>query len=47
MPSLLDHCSTLRCPLVPTEGAGQSMAPEDWWFDRFGEDPLWGRKQEK
>jgi hypothetical protein len=19
------------------------QSPEDWWFERFGEDPLWGK----
>lgn len=20
------------------------LSPEEWWFDRFGQDPLWGSK---
>jgi hypothetical protein len=41
---LLAYCSTFRFPLVPSEGS-EPMDPEDWWLDRFGEDPLWGRNQ--
>jgi hypothetical protein len=24
-----------------------SLDPEDWWFDRFGQDPLWGKQREE
>lgn len=45
---LLDYCAGYRFPLVPPSSeAGVGQDPEDWWLDRFGEDPLWGRKREK
>jgi len=44
---LLEYCKNYRIPLVP--GPGQAMDDEEWWMDRFGEDPLWspGRKRHK
>ena len=44
---LLDYCSTYRFPLLPPKGATEPMDDEDWWLDRFGEDPLWGRKRQE
>ena len=44
---LLEHCTTYPIPLSPPTNSPESMEPEDWWLDRFGEDPLWGRKREK
>ncbi|MBA3014260.1 MAG: J domain-containing protein [Proteobacteria bacterium] len=40
---LLEYCLNRRLPLLPPESGDEAMDPEDWWFDRFGEDPLWGR----
>ncbi|MBU0945677.1 MAG: J domain-containing protein [Proteobacteria bacterium] len=40
---ILRHCDQFRIPLVPTES--EAMEPEDWWMDRFGQDPLWGKKK--
>jgi hypothetical protein len=42
---LMRYCDQFRIPLVP--GEGESMDPEDWWMDRFGSDPLWGKKEGK
>jgi len=41
---LMAHCARHRIPLVP--GDGQPLEGEDWWMERFGDDPLWspGRK---
>jgi len=40
---LMRYCEQFRIPLVP--GDGESIEPEDWWMDRFGRDPLWGKKE--
>lgn len=42
---LLEYCMGRRFSLLPPEDGEEAMDPEDWWFDRFGEDPLWGRKR--
>lgn len=44
---LLDYCTGYRFPLTPPSEGSAGLDPEDWWLDRFGEDPLWGRKREK
>jgi DnaJ-class molecular chaperone len=25
------------------EAVRRHLSPEEWWFDRFGSDPLWGK----
>ena len=40
---LMRYCDLYRFPLVPPEG--HIYDAEDWWMDRFGQDPLWGRKR--
>lgn len=40
---LLRHCDQFRVPLVPADN--DALEPEDWWMDRFGQDPLWGKKR--
>lgn len=40
---LLDYCKNYRFPLQP--GEDEEPAVEDWWMDRFGEDPVWGKKK--
>ncbi len=42
---LLRYCAGYCFPLKPT--TDERFDPEDWWMDRFGEDPLWGRRREK
>lgn len=39
--TLMHHCENYSIPLVPGEGA-EVLDGEDWWMDRFGQDPLWG-----
>jgi preprotein translocase subunit Sec63 len=41
---LLDYCTTYRFPLDPDENT--PVDDEDWWMDRFGNDPLWGKKKD-
>lgn len=38
---LLAYCQHYRFPLVMQQ---ESLDPEDWWLDRFGQDPLWGKR---
>ncbi len=40
--TLLDYCAQYRFPLTRDEG-GNGVESEDWWMDRFGHDPLWGK----
>jgi len=37
---LMEYCRQFRFPLTP--GEGQPLDGEDWWMERFGDDPLWG-----
>lgn len=41
---LLAYCRDYRFPLVMQR---DSLDPEDWWLDRFGQDPLWGKQREE
>ena len=38
--TLIKHCENHPIPLEKQEG---QVDDEDWWMDRFGNDPLWGR----
>jgi hypothetical protein len=38
---LLEYCANYTFPLVP--GEDEPLDGEDWWFERFGQDPLWGK----
>ena len=39
--TLLQYCAQYRFPLIP--GDNEQMEGEDWWFERFGQDHLWGK----
>ena len=39
--TLLDYCTDYRFPLVMDEI--DASDDEDWWMNRFGNDPLWGK----
>ncbi len=41
--ALLNHCDQFKIPLVP--GDSDTVEADDWWMDRFGQDPLWGKKK--
>ncbi len=41
---LLSYCENYHFPLVIQN---ESLDAEDWWLDRFGQDPLWGKSQEE
>ncbi len=38
---LLDFCNSYAVPLPPEDVEPQS--DEEWWLNRFGNDPLWGK----
>lgn len=38
---LLYYCSEYRFPLIPRDN--EQLEGDDWWFERFGQDPLWGK----
>lgn len=38
---LLQYCAEYRFPLIP--GENEQFESEDWWFERFGQDHLWGK----
>jgi hypothetical protein len=40
--TLLRHCEQYPVPLCREE-SDQPLDGEDWWMDRFGQDPLWGK----
>ena len=41
--TLLDHCQNFKIPL---ELSGDDPTDdEDWWMNRFGNDPVWGKKK--
>ena len=39
--TLLKYCAEFRFPLIP--GENEQLEGEDWWFERFGQDHLWGK----
>jgi len=39
--TLLHYCAEYRFPLLP--GEDEQLEGEDWWFQRFGQDHLWGK----
>jgi DnaJ domain len=39
---LINHYNQFKIPLIPLDS--ETLEPEDWWMDRFGQDPLWGKK---
>jgi hypothetical protein len=42
--TLLEYCQDFRIPLKPS--ADDPTDDEDWWMNRFGNDPVWGKKRE-
>jgi len=38
---LLHYCADYSFPLIP--GVDEELEGEDWWFERFGQDHLWGK----
>lgn len=42
---LMRYCEEYRFPLAP--GENDVYEAEDWWMDRFGQDPLWGKGKKR
>ncbi len=42
---LIGYCNEYRFPLAPDENSLYDA--EDWWMDRFGQDPLWGKSRKR
>ncbi len=42
---LMNYCREYRFPLAPDENSIYDA--EDWWLDRFGQDPLWGKSKRR
>ncbi len=40
---LHDYCTEYSFPLAVADG--EKLEAEDWWLDRFGQDPLWGKQK--
>lgn len=40
---LMRYCEEYRFPLQPEES--DIYDAEDWWMDRFGQDPLWSKRK--
>ncbi len=40
---LMRYCEGYRFPLIP--GESDIYDAEDWWMDRFGQDPVWYRRK--
>ena len=40
--TLMDYCSRYHYSFS-AEAVKQNISDEDWWFERFGEDPVWGK----
>lgn len=40
---LMRYCDEYRFPLMQPEG--DIYDAEDWWMERFGQDPLWSRRK--
>lgn len=39
---ILDYCARYRFSFSE-ETVRNYLPPEEWWLDRFGDDPLWGK----
>ena len=39
--TLIAYCESYPVPLVAEEV--EELDGEEWWLDRFGQDPLWGK----
>ena len=43
---ILAYCSHYQY-CFSEEVINKHLSPEEWWFERFGNDPLWGNVSEK
>ena len=43
--TILDYCESYKYSFSEKE-VKNYLSDEEWWFERFGEDPLWGKREE-
>jgi len=43
---ILDYCNHYKYSFSKEE-VKNYLSDEEWWFERFGNDPLWGKKGEE
>ncbi len=41
---LMEYCNDYVISLEPNKDLLED--PEDWWFEHFGQDPIWGKGEE-
>ncbi len=41
--TLMAYCAQYKFPLV-LESSDLELDDEDWWMNRFGQDPVWGKQ---
>ncbi|MCS7278601.1 MAG: DnaJ domain-containing protein [Thermodesulfobacteriaceae bacterium] len=41
---LMKYCDNYLILLAPNDNISD---PEEWWFEHFGEDPIWGKMRNK
>ncbi|MFO8088943.1 MAG: J domain-containing protein [Desulfatiglandaceae bacterium] len=39
--TIMDYCANYQYSFGE-EAIKRQLSPEEWWFERFGNDPLWG-----
>lgn len=42
--ALMAYCAQYKFPLV-LDSSELELDAEDWWLNRFGQDPLWGKQK--
>ncbi|HIC91891.1 MAG TPA: J domain-containing protein [Syntrophaceae bacterium] len=40
--TIIEYCNNYEYSFTK-EDVNKSLSPDDWWFERFGDDPLWGK----
>ncbi len=40
--TIMDYCGNYEYSFTK-EMVNKSLSPEEWWTERFGDDPIWGR----
>ncbi len=40
---IMNYCNNYKISFS-RESVIKHLSDEDWWYERFGEDPLWGKK---
>lgn len=40
--TILDYCQQYQYSFSE-EAVKKHLSPEEWWFEHFGDDPLWGK----